>query len=132
MNERFSIKESYVDGFGDCFQLVDNKDEFGEWYSLSERDLSHLVGFLNNQEKSLLYWKSGCCHYSNMYSILSMDCQIVFEAIWDLRNKLNEYDETGELEELLDDLESKFKVLQEHGLDNFKEMMEEGGEILDV
>ena len=50
---RFSVKESYVDGFGECFKLIDSEDEFGEWYSMSEHDLTHLSNFLNNMDYNI-------------------------------------------------------------------------------
>ena len=50
---RFTVVETDVDGVGDCFQLIDEKDEFGEWYSLSEHDLTHLSNFLNKMDKQI-------------------------------------------------------------------------------
>lgn len=51
--ERFSIKEDYVAGFGDCWELLDKEKEFNDWHSMSYNDITYLVNFLNNQEERL-------------------------------------------------------------------------------
>ena len=58
-------------------------------------------------------WKNSACHYTNIFSILSMDCQIVQEAIWDLEKII---DSDSEASRLLDDLKKKFDDLNKHRL----------------
>lgn len=61
------------------------------------------------QEKE--FWKGDSCKCSNYLSILSMDCQIVQEAIYDLKNVI---DVDTEAFKLLDELDDKFDELNQH------------------
>lgn len=57
------------------------------------------------------FWKGDACKYSNYLSILSMDCQIVQEAICDLKNVI---DVDTEAFKLVDELDDKFDELNQH------------------
>lgn len=57
------------------------------------------------------FWKGDSCNCSNYLSILSMDCQIVQEAICDLKNVI---DVDTEASKLLDKLDDKFDELNQH------------------
>lgn len=89
----------------------------------SFEDEDELVDLLNELENEKEAWKDNSCSYLSTFSILSMDCQIVQEAIWDLgrylrynyRCPLND-----ETDLLLKDLEKKFTDLNNHRLGKFK------------
>ena len=61
-------------------------------------------------------WKSSTCSYMNKDSILSMDCQIVREALWELEKEI----EFGsKREDLFFDLKEKFEKLNNHRIGVF-------------
>ena len=61
-------------------------------------------------------WKSSTCSYMNKDSILSMDCQIVQEALWELEKEI----EFGsKSEDLFFDLKEKFEKLNNHRIGVF-------------
>lgn len=61
-------------------------------------------------------WKSSTCSYMNKDSILSMDCQIVHEALWELEKEI----EFGsKREDLFFDLKEKFEKLNNHRIGVF-------------
>lgn len=61
-------------------------------------------------------WKSSTCSYMNKDSILSMDCQIVQEALWELEKEI----EFGsKREDLFFDLKEKFEKLNNHRIGVF-------------
>ena len=62
-------------------------------------------------EKEKEFWKGDACRCANYLSILSMDCQIVQEAISDLKNVI---DVDTEAFKLLDKLDDKFDELNQH------------------
>lgn len=62
-------------------------------------------------KKEKEFWKGAACNCSNYLSILSMDCQIVQEAICDLKNVI---DVDTEAFRLLDELDDKFDELNQH------------------
>lgn len=62
-------------------------------------------------KKEKKFWKGDACNCSNYLSILSMDCQIVQEAIYDLKNVI---DVDTEASKLLDKLDDKFDELNQH------------------
>ena len=62
-------------------------------------------------KKEKEFWRGDSCNYSNYLSILSMDCQIVQEAIYDLKNVI---DVDTEAFKLLDELDDKFDELNQH------------------
>ena len=62
-------------------------------------------------KKEKEFWKGDSCNCSNYLSILSMDCQIVQEAISDLKNVI---DVDTEAFRLLDELDDKFDELNQH------------------
>lgn len=62
-------------------------------------------------KKEKEFWKGDACNCSNYLSILSMDCQIVQEAIYDLKNVI---DVDTEAFKLLDELDDKFDELNQH------------------
>lgn len=56
-------------------------------------------------------WKSSTCSYMNKDSLLSRDCQIVQEALWELEKEI----EFGsKREDLFFDLKEKFEKLNNH------------------
>ena len=71
------------------------------------------VDELDQRLNEIKSWKDSCIHYMNVFSLLSMDCQIVQEAIWDLEKAID--DDAG-ASRLLDDLKRKFDDLNEHRL----------------
>lgn len=98
-----------------CFVIY---NDLGSVHFSSAPQLCDLLNKLNNEKES---WKHSCCGYMNIYSILSMDCQIVQEAIWDLEkaindNKSNSYNEKSRVLLCLEDLKKKFDELQKHRL----------------
>ena len=61
-------------------------------------------------------WKSSTCSYMNKDSVLSMDCQIVQEALWELEKEI----EFGsKREDLFFDLKEKFEKLNNHRIGVF-------------
>lgn len=61
-------------------------------------------------------WKSSTCSYINKDSVLSMDCQIVQEALWELEKEI----EFGsKREDLFFDLKEKFEKLNNHRIEVF-------------
>lgn len=62
-------------------------------------------------KKEKEFWKGDSCQCSNYLSILSMDCQIVQEVIWDLKKVI---DVDTEASKLLDELDDKFDKLNQH------------------
>ena len=62
-------------------------------------------------KKEKEFWKGDACNCSNYLSILSMDCQIVQEAICDLYRVI---DVDTEAFRLLDELDDKFDNLVQH------------------
>lgn len=61
-------------------------------------------------------WKSSTCSYMNKDSLLSMDCQIVQEALWELEKEI----EFGsKREDLFFDLKEKFEKLNNHRIGVF-------------
>ena len=62
-------------------------------------------------------WKSSTCSYMNKDSVLSMDCQIVQEALWELEKEI----EFGsKREDLFFDLKEKFEKLNNHRIGVFE------------
>ena len=62
-------------------------------------------------------WKSSTCSYMNKDSLLSMDCQIVQEALWELEKEI----EFGsKREDLFFDLKEKFEKLNNHRIGVFE------------
>ena len=62
-------------------------------------------------------WKSLTCSYMNKDSVLSMDCQIVQEALWKLEKEI----EFGsKREDLFFDLKEKFEKLNNHRIGVFE------------
>ena len=62
-------------------------------------------------KKEKEFWKGDSCNCSNYLSILSMDCQIVQEAIYDLKKVI---DVDTEASKLLNELNDKFDKLNQH------------------
>lgn len=73
--------------------------------------LSKLQKYNDQLKKEKEFWKGDSCNCSNYLSILSMDCQIVQEAICDLKNVI---DVDTEAFKLLDELDDKFDELNQH------------------
>lgn len=108
MIERFEVDEHGVkDNFKD---IVYYTDVFS-----SLLDLIEVMNELYSEKES---WKNSSCIYVNKNSVLSMDCQIVQEALWDLEKKI--YDNYLVNEEIIDslkDLKVKFNNLNNHRLE---------------
>lgn len=81
----------------------------------SEKDCQEWNHKLINENEQLKkekeFWKGDACNCSNYLSILSMDCQIVQEAIYNLKNVI---DVDTEAFKLLDELDDKFDELNQH------------------
>ena len=97
--------------------FLNKQDEQIEQYcaeatSYSE-ELDDLRIKLRELEEEKDYWKGCSCNHINYNSILSMDCQIVQEAIFDLK-KVIERD--TEAFRLLEELDDKFDDLNKHRL----------------
>lgn len=73
--------------------------------------LSKLQKENDQLKKEKEFWKGDSCNCSNYLSILSMDCQIVQEAICNLKNVI---DVDTEAFKLLDELDDKFDELNQH------------------
>lgn len=78
-----------------------------------------LFNEIENLEKEKEGWKHSCCAFINADSVLSMDCQIVQEAIFDLEkainnNKNNTKNEKIYVENCLLNLKQKFNELNDH------------------
>lgn len=94
-------------------------NDLGSLYFSSAPQICDLLNDLNDEKNS---WKMHCCKQMNVDSVLSMDCQIVQEAIWDLEkaindNKNNTYNEKQSVMWCLDDLKKKWDKLNRHRLD---------------
>ena len=50
---RFRMEPDNVEGFGDCWKLIDSQGVFNDWHSMSHDDLEHLISFLNSQEERI-------------------------------------------------------------------------------
>lgn len=94
-------------------------NDLGSLYFSSAPQICDLLNDLNDEKNS---WKMHCCKRMSMDSVLSMDCQIVQEAIWDLEkaiseNKTNSFNEKEQVDRCLDDLKKKWGKLKRHRLE---------------
>lgn len=93
-------------------KLMDKIMEIDEQQSTIEQ-LQEEIEELKRERDS---WKSSTCSYMNKDSILSMDCQIVQEALWELEKEI----EFGsKREDLFFDLKEKFEKLNNHRIGVF-------------
>lgn len=93
-------------------ELMDNANE-NELLKRKIRGLEKENEELKRERDS---WKSSTCSYMNKDSILSMDCQIVQEALWELEKEI----EFGsKREDLFFDLKEKFEKLNNHRIGVF-------------
>lgn len=92
--------------------IKDNQTRIEYYYALDLIDLLNELSEENEQLKEEKeFWKGDACNCSNYLSILSMDCQIVQEAICDLKSVI---DVDTEAFRLLDKLDDKFDELNQH------------------
>lgn len=99
-----------------CSQLEKENEELKEFkkkYDIAIVDYNNLACRFDNLKKEKDSWKNDACSKSSYLSILSMDCQIVEEALLDLKNVI---DVDTEVYNLLDELSDKFDDLQRHRL----------------
>lgn len=91
-----------------------------DYYVMSENvTCQDMIDEIENLEKEKEGWKYSCCAFINADSVLSMDCQIVQEAIFDLEkainnNKNNTKNEQIYVENCLLNLKQKFNELNNH------------------
>ena len=93
-------------------------DYIGDEDCTNEKAIIQIGQYLNELtheneklKKEKDFWKGDSCVCSSYLSILSMDCQIVQEAIYDLKNVINVNTEAFKL---LDELDDKFDKLNRH------------------
>lgn len=116
----------------DKWDIIDEKEsekisglvvynDLGSLYFSSAPQICDLLNDLNDEKNN---WKSLCCSHMSRDSILSMDCQIVQEAIWGLEkaineNKTNSFNEKEQVDKCLEDLKKKWDKLNRHRLDGY-------------
>lgn len=93
-------------------------DYIGDEDCTNEKAIIQIGQYLNELtheneklKKEKDFWKGDSCLCSSYLSILSMDCQIVQEAIYNLRRVI---DVDTEAFKLLDELDDKFDKLNQH------------------
>lgn len=91
--------------------IVDLYDGCEYWSDKASERITLLEKENEKLKKEKEFWKGDACNCSNYLSILSMDCQIVQEAIYDLKNVI---DVDTEASKLLDKLDDKFDELNQH------------------
>ena len=104
-NRILSLKE-FINNCGD--EKVKNALEDLFYSEVKEYDLAKENRELKKEKE---FWKGDACNCSNYLSILSMDCQIVQEAIYNLKQVI---DVNTEAFKLLDELDDKFDELNQH------------------
>ena len=113
-NKRFEVIE--VDEYYNLINI--NHDKKFHSYSLKA-----LEDLLNELEVEKEAWKTTSCNSMNTFSVLSMDCQIVQEAIWDLEKELRYNNrcpiQNTNTEKLLEDLKKKFNDLNKHRIGKY-------------
>ena len=103
-------KEEYV--------CIDREEAFLVCKRLNEQQatIEQLQEEIEELKREIDDWKSSTCSYMNKDSILSMDCQIVQEALWELEKEI----EFGsKSEDLFFDLKEKFEKLNNHRIGVF-------------
>ena len=96
-----------------CCNINDLKKN---WIIVCDK-LNELADEIEELKEEKDYWKGCSCNHTNYDSILSMDCQIVQEAIFDLK-KVIERD--TEAFRLLEELDDKFDDLNKHRLNHIR------------
>ena len=108
-------EKQYKVGYFEDPNPVDDYVETIDGEYLEASDVVTLLNKLSEENKQLKeekeFWKGDSCNCSNYLSILSMDCKIVQEAIYDLKNVI---DVDTEAFRLLDKLDDKFDELNQH------------------
>ena len=79
--------------------------------------LNESLNEIEQLKKEKEFWKGDACNCSNYLTILSMDCQIVQEAICDLKSVI---DVDTEAFRLLDRLDDKFDELNQHRIEMYR------------
>lgn len=91
-------------------------NDLGSLYFSSVPQICDLLNDLNDEKNS---WKSLCCNHMRRDSILSMDCQIVQEAIWGLEKAISGNKTNEQVDKCLEDLKKKWDKLNKHRLDGY-------------
>lgn len=91
-------------------------NDLGSLYFSSVPQICDLLNDLNDEKNS---WKSLCCNHMSRDSVLSMDCQIVQEAIWGLEKAISENKNKEQVDKCLEDLKRKWDKLNKHRLDDY-------------
>ena len=99
---------------------IQSSIDFCNAYSKINGELLEKIEKLEKENEELKRerddWKSSTCSYMNKDSLLSMDCQIVQEALWELEKEI----EFGsKREDLFFDLKEKFEKLNNHRIGVF-------------
>ena len=100
---------------------IQSSIDFCNAYSKINGELLEKIEKLEKENEQLKRerdsWKSSTCSYMNKDSVLSMDCQIVQEALWELEKEI----EFGsKREDLFFDLKEKFEKLNNHRIGVFE------------
>ena len=110
----------FLEEINDSKKLSEKKREI-LYEIIKNKSVSYSINFASVEEIEELKrerdgWKSSTCSYMNKDSILSMDCQIVQEALWELEKEI----EFGsKSEDLFFDLKEKFEKLNNHRIGVF-------------
>ena len=102
------------------FRLEEWGERYHQFYDgdklLEDEEVVSLLFENEKLKEDKEFWKGDSCKCPNYLSILSMDCQIVQEAIWDLKKVI---DVDTEAFKLLDELDDKFDELNQHRIEMY-------------
>ena len=92
IKQRFYTDGQYVMQDGEVYVICSGKHNADVVATALNESLDEIEQLKKEKE----FWRGDSCNCSNYLSILSMDCQIVQEAIYDLKNvidvdKINNY-----------------------------------------
>lgn len=108
-----SVTLSELTGESCILDMLNQLNNENEQLDKENKKLQEEIEELKRERDS---WKSSTCSYMNMDSVLSMDCQIVQEALWELEKEI----EFGsKREDLFFDLKEKFEKLNNHRIGVF-------------
>ena len=107
IKQRFYIDGQYVMQDGEVYVICSGKHNADVVATALNESLDEIEQLKKEKE----FWRRDSCNCLNYLSILSMDCEIVQEAIYDLRNVI---DVDTEAFKLLDELDDKFDELNQH------------------
>lgn len=99
-----------------AYDMCHKLNEFCEENEKLRKENKNLQEEIEELKRERDSWKSSTCNYMNKDSVLSMDCQIVHEALFELE-RLIEAD--TEQMERFNDLKDKFEKLNNHRIGVF-------------